>query len=195
MQATAEALARVAGARAAILVEGISDQIAIETLAARRGRDLPAQGVVVLPMGGAHAIARYLRQLGPGGAGLRLSGLCDTGEEQIVARALHATAIGAPRTRDDMRRLGFHVCVEDLEDELIRAVGTRTVEELLDSQGDLGSFRALQSQPAWRDREVSAQLRRYFGAGSARKLRYARLLVQAVELDAVPTPLDAVLDV
>ena len=74
-EATAVALAKVAAAQAVVLVEGISDQIAVETLAARGGRDLDAEHVVVLPVGGAHAITRYLEQLGPGGAGLRLAGL------------------------------------------------------------------------------------------------------------------------
>ena len=59
-EATAVALAKVAAAQAVVLVEGISDQIAVETLAARGGRDLGAEHVVVLPVGGAHAITRYL---------------------------------------------------------------------------------------------------------------------------------------
>jgi len=37
-QATGLALARAVGARAVVLVEGVSDQIAVETLAGRRGR-------------------------------------------------------------------------------------------------------------------------------------------------------------
>ena len=39
------------GARAAVLVEGASDQAALESLAVRLGRDLAAEGVHVLPMG------------------------------------------------------------------------------------------------------------------------------------------------
>src|SRR5258708_40258654 len=58
-EATARALAKVAAAEAVVLVEGISDQMAVEALAARRGRDLSAEHVVVLPIGGAHAITRY----------------------------------------------------------------------------------------------------------------------------------------
>ena len=95
-----------------------------------------------------------------------------------------------------MERLGFYVCVDDLEEELIRAVGAVGVEALFDSQGDLGSFRSLQSQPAWRGREPEAQMRRFLGSGSRRKLRYARLLVEAaVELNSLPRPLDALLAV
>ncbi len=192
-EATARALAKAAAARAVVLVEGISDQIAVETLAARRGRDLAAEGVVVLPIGGAHAITRYLMQFGPAGADLMLAGLCDIGEEDVFRRGLASAGIGSPGTRADMERLEFYVCVEDLEDELIRAIGAAQVEALIDSQGDLGSFRSLQRQPEWRGQQATGQLRRFVGSGARRKLRYARLLAGAVDLDRLPHPLEAVL--
>ena len=56
-------------ARAVVLVEGVSDQLAVETLAARLDRDLGAEGVLVVPMGGAHAIASHLLRFGPHGDG------------------------------------------------------------------------------------------------------------------------------
>ncbi|WP_232075646.1 TOPRIM nucleotidyl transferase/hydrolase domain-containing protein [Phytohabitans suffuscus] len=206
-RATARALTKVDGASAVVLVEGLSDQIALETLAARQGRDLRARHVVILPVGGAHAVQRYLTRFSPAragagaaagagagaGAGIRLAGLCDAGEEEIFRRGLAGAGLGSPATRAEMARLGFHVCVADLEDELIRALGVTNVEALLDANGDLGAFRTLQSQVAWRGRAPDAQLRRFFGSGSRRKLRYARLLVEAVALDRVPHPLDAVL--
>jgi hypothetical protein len=192
-QATAAAMAKTAGAQAIILVEGLSDQIALETLAVRRGRDLDAEGVVILPVGGAHAAARYLRRFGPEGAGVHLAGLCDAGEEDIFRRGLAMANAGSPRTRADMERMGFHVCVEDLEDELIRAVGTARVTELFGAQGDLRSFRSMRRQPAWRGRDTEAQLRRFLAAGSRRKLRYARLLTETADLGRMPPPLDAVL--
>src|SRR5215467_8724319 len=192
-EATARALAKVAGAEAVVLVEGISDQIAVETLAARRGRDLGAERVVVLPAGGAHAMTRYLRRFGPAGAGLRLAGLCDAGEENVVRRGLARAGIGSPQTRAGLERLGFYVCVEDLEDELIRAIGAAGVEACIDAQGDLGSFHSLQRQPEWRGRPTGAQLRRFLGSGARRKLRYARLLAGSVALDRLPHPLAALL--
>jgi hypothetical protein len=79
-EATVVALARAEGARAVVLVEGVRDQIAVETLARRHGRDLAAEGVVVLPTGGAHGAGRYLRRFGPEGTGATLAGLCDAGE-------------------------------------------------------------------------------------------------------------------
>jgi hypothetical protein len=192
-EATSRALAGVAAAETIVLVEGISDQIAVETLAGRRGRHLGAERVVILPIGGAHAITRYLTQFGPAGAGLRLAGLCDIGEENVVRRGLASAGVGSPGTRAEMGRLGFYVCVADLEDELIRAIGAGRVEALIDSQGDLGSFRSLQRQPEWRGQPAGAQLRRFLGSGASRKLRYARLLAGAVDLDRLPHPLDALL--
>jgi hypothetical protein len=194
IRATARALAKIDDAVAVALVEGISDQIALETAAVCRGRDLAAERVVIVPIGGAHAIGHFLTRLGPLGARMRLAGLCDLHEEETFRRALVAAHVGSPRTRTDMEHLGFYVCVNDLEDELIRAVGTAEVEALFEQQGDLGSFRLLQSQPAWRDRQLATQIRRFLGSGSRRKQRYARLLVQtAAGLDTVPRPLDALL--
>ncbi|MEU4743010.1 TOPRIM nucleotidyl transferase/hydrolase domain-containing protein [Actinosynnema sp. NPDC023658] len=191
VRATATAMAKVGTAATAVLVEGISDQIALETAASGRGRDLDAERVVVVPIGGAHAINRSLAELG---TGVRLAGLCDLHEEDIFRKALTVAGLGSPTTRVDMERLGFFVCDEDLEDELIRAVGPAGVEALFDSQGDLGPFRSFQGQPAWRGREPVAQLRRFLGSGSRRKLRYARLLVEvAVARDALPRPLEALL--
>jgi hypothetical protein len=193
-RATARALERVGDAVAVVLVEGISDQIAVETAAAVRGRALEAEHVVVVPIGGAHAIGRTLASLAVLAPGARRAGLCDRNEAETFRRALVAAGVGSPRTRADMERLGFHVCVQDLEDELIRAVGASEVEALLDRQGDLGALRSLQSQPAWRGREPAAQLRRFLGSGAHRKLRYARLLVElAAARSALPRPLDALL--
>lgn len=192
-EATALALARARAASTVVLVEGVSDQIAVETLAGRLGPDLAAAGIVVLPVGGAHGVARYLRRFGPQGTGVRLAGLCDAGEERIVARGLAAAGLGSPGSRADLERLGFFVCVEDLEDELIRAAGPARVTEVFAAHGDLAAFRALQRQPAWRGKDEAAQLRRFLGAGSQRKLRYARLLTEAITLDQVPRPLAALL--
>ncbi len=192
-QATRRALAKVGDSRAIVLVEGISDQIALATLAARRGRNLDDEGILVVPIGGAQAIGRFLTRFGPQGLDARLAGLCDAGEEEVFRRSLERAGFGSQLTRLDMERLGFHVCVADLEDELIRALGSASVEAVLDSQGDLGSFRTFQKQPAWRGQSIEGQLRRFMGSADRRKLRYARLLVDALDLAHVPLPLDGVL--
>ncbi|MDQ5821517.1 MAG: ATP-dependent endonuclease [Actinomycetota bacterium] len=192
-EATTRALERLGNARAIVLVEGLSDQIAIETLAARRGRNLEHERVVVVPIGGAQAIGRFLARFGPEGSDTRLAGLCDVGEEDIFRRSLEQAGLGTNLTRSDMERLGFHVCVVDLEDELIRALGPAAIEAVLESQGDFGSFGTFQKQVAWRGQPVAAQLRRYMGSADRRKLRYARLLVEALDPAQVPRPLDGVL--
>jgi len=178
---------------AIVLVEGISDQCALEALAERRGRDLDAEGIAVVPIGGAQSIGRFLTQFGPPGLDVKLAGLCDAGEEGDFQRGLERAGLGTDLTRAEMEGLGFYVCVADLEDELIRALGADTVEQVVDAQGDLGSFRTLQKQPEWRGRSTEEQLRRFMGSGGRRKIRYGRLLVEALDLRRVPRPLDQVL--
>jgi hypothetical protein len=179
--------------RTVVLVEGTSDQRALEALAERRGRNLDDEGVSVVPIGGAQAIGRFLSLFGPQGLDVRLAGLCDAAEERDFRRALERAGFGSDLTRADLERLGFFVCVADLEDELIRALGAAAVEEVVDAQGELGSFRTLQKQPAWQGRTTEEQLRRFMGSGGSRKIRYARLLVDALDLGNVPRPLDLVL--
>ena len=176
-----------------MLVEGISDQCALEALAARRGRDLAAEGISVVPIGGAQSIGRALNEFGPQGLDVKVAGLCDVGEEGDFRRGLERAGLGSALSRAEMQRLGFYVCVADLEDELIRAHGAPSVERVVDEQGDLGSFRTLQKQPQWRGRPTEEQLRRFMGSGGRRKIRYARLLVETLELSKMPRPLDLVL--
>ena len=172
-----------------VLVEGVSDQVAVETLAERLGRDLADEGVEVVAIGGAQAIGRHLAALEPQ---VRAAGLVDAGEEAAYRRALERAGLGPVATRDDLERQGFFVCEADLEDELIRALGTDGVEAVLQTNGDLGAFRTFQKQPQWQGRPPEAQLRRHFGA-SAGKIKYAGPLVEALELERIPRPLAALL--
>lgn len=168
IRATAQALGKIAGAATLVLVEGVSDQIAVETAARCRGYDLSAAAVVVVPIGGAHAVRGFVDRLT---SPVRLAGLCDLREAGLFRRVVPEV----------------FVCAEDLEDELIRAVGAPGVEALMAAHGDLNAFRSLQAQPAWRGHPAEAQMRRFFGSGSHRKSRYARLLVEAA--DPLPRPL------
>jgi len=178
--------------RAVILVEGTSDAVAVETLAERRERNLETEGVVIVPIGGAQAISRFLGLYGPD---VRLAGLCDAAEEPEFRRALERAGFGDDLTREALERLGFFTCDPDLEAELIRAVGADAVVEVAETHGDLASFRTLQKQPEWRERQLEEQLHRWLGSGGSRKIRYARYLVEALDLAAVPRPLDGVLAV
>ena len=110
--------------RAVILVEGWSDQAALESLARRRGRDLPSEGIAIVAMGGITNLGKFAAALGPRGLGLRLAGLYDAGEEPSVKRALQRLGLGSAPGREDTESAGFFVCDADLEDELIRALGT-----------------------------------------------------------------------
>ena len=177
--------------RAVVLVEGDSDRRAVEALAARRGRDLDAEGVAVVAIGGAHALGRFLERYA--GGGVRLAGLCDVGEEGSFRRALERAGLGSELTREGMEALGFYVCDVDLEDELIRALGADAVLAILEQQGELRAFRTLQHQGPWRGRPAAEQLRRFMGSGGSRKVRYASLLVQAVDDARMPRPLEGVL--
>jgi hypothetical protein len=176
--------------RTVVLVEGVSDQLALQALAERRGRNLDAEDVALVPIGGAQAIGRFLEQLGPRGLDVRLAGLCDVAQESHFRRGLERAGFGSGLTRADMERLGFYVCSADLEDELIRSVGADRVLEVIAAEGELGSFRTFQKQPAKREQTHEEQL---WGFMWNRKLRYATLLVHALDLTRVPRPLDRVL--
>jgi len=176
----------------AVLVEGVSDQLALEALARRRGRDLEAERISIVPIGGATNIGRFLALYGPQGSDARLAGLCDAAEEGDFRRGLERVGFGSNLTRADMERLGFYVCVADLEDELIRALGAAAVERVLDAKGDLELFRTFQKQPTWRGRTAEEQLRRFIGTTSGRKIQSGAMLVDALDLDRTPRPLDGV---
>jgi hypothetical protein len=180
--------------QAVILVEGMSDQLALDALATRRGHDLKARGISIAAMGGATNIGTFLKRFGPQGLGLRLAGLCDAAEEGDFQRGLERAGLGVNLTRTDMERLGFYVCVSDLEDELIRALGAAAVEHIVEAQGELEAFRTFQHQPEWRGRTTEEQLRRFFGTKGGRKIQSAAVLVGALDLNQVPRPLDRVLE-
>src|SRR5664279_992348 len=79
-------------ARTVVLVEGVSDQLAVAALAARRGRNLLAEKVFVVPRGGATNIGHFLDRFGPNGANIRLAGLCDEAEVHVFQRGLVAVS-------------------------------------------------------------------------------------------------------
>ena len=188
-----DAFSAETNSRAVVLVEGISDQAAVATLAYRHGRDLVTESVAIVPMGGATNIGHFLDRFGPRGMNVRLAGLCDAAEETDFRRGLERGGLGSGLSRLDMEELGFYVCEADLEEELIRALGTSAVEAIIETQREGGAFRSFQRQPAQRGRPLEAQIHRFMGTLSGRKIRYARLMVEALDLSRVPRPLDRVL--
>ena len=154
-----------------IAVEGTSDRTVLEAIARHAGRDLVAESVEIVPIGGAHAIRRFVAGLG---SDVRVRGLCDANESHLFRRVL----------------ADVFVCSPDLEGELIRALGVEHVLEIVDA----GAFRKMQQQPAQRGRPVEAQLHRWLRSSSARFHRYLPVLVDAaLDLDRVPDPLEQVL--
>ncbi|MDT6983180.1 TOPRIM nucleotidyl transferase/hydrolase domain-containing protein [Streptomyces lusitanus] len=170
--------------RTVVLLEGLSDAAAVDALAARHGRDLAAGGVCVLPMGGAMNVGRFSALLGPRGLGLRLTGLCDERELGYYTR-------GWERAGADSD--GVFVCAADLEDELIRALGVERVTELVQEQGEFRALSTFLRQPAQRGRPAQQQLRRFLGTKKGRKIRYGRVLVEALGEERVPAPLEGLL--
>ncbi|MBC3985734.1 ATP-dependent endonuclease [Streptomyces sp. AC536] len=181
---TARDLAATLSIRTVVLLEGPSDAAAVNALAARHDRDLEAEGVCVLSMGGAMSVARFTSLLGPLGLGLRLTGLCDVAESRFYARGWE---------RAGATEQGFFVCAADLEDELIRALGVTRVTDLVRAEGDQRALQTFLRQPAQQHRTSQQQLRRFLGTKKGRKIHYGRVLAEAVDLAHVPAPLDDLL--
>lgn len=176
-----------------VLVEGNSDLVALHALAKRQGRDLAAEGVEVVAMGVITNTRVFASRFGPHGLGVRLAGLYDAADESKLRHGLAAAGLGAALDADGPSRLGFYKCSADLEDELIRAVGVEGAESVIEAAGETRSLWLLAGMPAQRDWSRDAVLRRFLGARSGRKARYAGLLVEALELNRAPAPLAAVL--
>lgn len=123
----------------------------------------------------------------------KLAGLYDLAEAGDFQVGLETAGFGSYPSRAQMESVGFFACVEDLEDELIRALGIVEMERLVETQGDLRSFRTFQNQPAWRGRATDVQVRRFIGTKSGRKVRYAGMLVSALDPTRIPKPLEQVL--
>ena len=179
--------------RAVVLVEGDSDRVALHTLAGRHGRDLAAEGIDVVAMGGITNTRAFASHYGPRGLGVPLAGLYDAPEEGKLLHGLAAAGLDAAREPGALTGLGFYRCSADLEDELVRALGVEAVEAVIEAAGEARSLRLLAGMPAQRGWSREAVLRRFLGVRSGRKARYAALLVDALDPGRVPEPLAAVL--
>ncbi|MFI2364250.1 TOPRIM nucleotidyl transferase/hydrolase domain-containing protein [Promicromonospora sp. NPDC019610] len=215
----------------AVLVEGESDRVAVEALAARLGLPLADLGVQVVAMGGITNIGHHLVALSgerpaseqaseqasgqlpgqpsgrapgqpPGLPGIspqdavrafRVGGLYDAAEERFVIKGLDRVGLRPEADTTPLSDHGFFRCERDLEDELMRAVGTDGFLALIEAEGELRSFERLRGQPAQRERTTAQQLHRFIGSKGGRKERYGRRLAETLPLDRVPAPLDALL--
>jgi hypothetical protein len=153
-----------------IAVEGTSDKLVLELVARRLGRDLEADAISIVPIGGAHAIRRFVADLG---SDTHVRGLCDENEAHLFRRVL-----------DDV-----YVCAPDLEGELIRALGVERVLEIVDA----GAFAKMRRQPHHRETPVERALHRWLRSSSTRFHRYLPQLAEALAPAEVPQPLRDVL--
>ncbi|MFD7311578.1 TOPRIM nucleotidyl transferase/hydrolase domain-containing protein [Promicromonospora sp. NPDC059942] len=181
----------------AVLVEGESDRVAVEALAARLGLPLADLGVQVVAMGGITNIGHHLVALSgerpADGRGVRVGGLYDAAEERFVIKGLDRVGLRPEAATTPLPEHGFFRCDRDLEDELMRGVGTEGFLALIKAEGELRSFERLRGQPAQRERTTTQQLHRFIGSKGGRKERYGRRLAETLPLDRVPAPLDALL--
>jgi hypothetical protein len=173
-----------------VLVEGASDRAALTVLARRRHL---GAGIEIRAMGGATNVRRDLAELLSDAVTRQVLGLTDEAEAPYFVRAL--SAVGVPITSvDELAAHGVHTCRRDLEDELIRSLGTDRVRAVLDDL-DLGqSFDRFCHQQAWRGRPTHEQLHRFAGTVSGRKSVFAEGLAAALAGDEVPEPLRKLLD-
>jgi len=176
---------------AVVFLEGASDVAAARALAATR--EVSLERVRLVDLGGVTNLRRALARAAEQWPDAQPLGLCDAGEAHVAEGALRARGL-AVRDASDLPAYGFFVCRRDLEEELIRALGTARTVDVVSRLGLGPKLVALQQQPAWVDRPVAEQLHRFCGVASGRKELLARALAQALTPDEVPEPLGLLLD-
>lgn len=177
--------------RVTVLLEGASDVAAVRALAVAAGVDLDL--VRLVDLGGVTNVERALTGLDQQHPGGEVVGLCDAAEAGVVVKALRRRGLFL-RDADDLPSYGFFVCVADLEDELIRALGADRAVAVIERVGLGGKLTTLRGQLAWRDRPLLEQLRRFCGVASGRKELLAAAFAESLDADAVPEPLRMLLD-
>lgn len=171
-----------------VLVEGESDAAAVRALAGRIGCDPSSHRIEIRPAAGVTNFPRVLADFVRAHPGADFCGMYDVADQLHVRRAL--AGAGVPiAAHDSLGSFGFFACVDDLEDELIRALGAEAVERVLEAQAELDSFRRFQAMPQHRRTPVHQQLRRFLGTRATRKIRSAQRLVEALDLARLPGPL------
>lgn len=178
--------------RKVVLLEGVSDIAALTAVASTRGMDL--EHVQLVDLGGVTNVRRALIALhGTRPPAPEILGLCDAAEARFVEQALDE--VGLPvRDTNDLSSYGFFVCHADLEDELIRALGTEHTVAVIEKLGLDTKLATLRQQPAWQDRTLSEQLHRFCGVASGRKELLAGALAAALPPNAAPEPLQALIE-
>ncbi len=176
-----------------VLLEGTSDVAAVRAVAERVGLPLDEHGVVLVDMGGATNVRHHLAEAVSEEVSPRVLGMCDVKEGGFFVRALRDLHV-AVRSVEELPHWGFQVCVHDLEDELMRALGPARVRQVLRGLGLTSRFAAFTQQPAWAARGFHEQAHRFAGVASGRKELMATALAAALDPHALPAPLQGLLD-
>lgn len=177
--------------RKVVLLEGVSDVAAVTRVAATRGVSL--DGVQLVDLAGVTNVQRQLIELHRTTTDLDILGLCDAPEVRFVEHALRTVGhhIG---DASDLAPYGFFVCNADLEEELIRALGTEQSMHVIERLGLGTKFATLRQQPAWQRRPLADQLHRFCGVASGRKELLAGALAAALQPQRIPAPLAQLVD-
>ena len=150
--------------RTVVLVEGDSDRNAILALARRLGRDLADEGIAVVAMGGCHqhlTVRPPVRSLlRPEWSPTRPGWLVRHSPNSAISRLPCERPASAPVAGEvaALSRARFFACDRDLEDEMIRALGTEAMVAFIDSQGEGRTFDLMRRQPAQRERTLEQQI-------------------------------------
>jgi energy-coupling factor transporter ATP-binding protein EcfA2 len=154
-------------ASTAVLVEGVSDRLALRIAAETLGVDLDARGVSIVELNGAGLFATMLELLGMSGLGIRVIGLCDADHEQQWAGAV----LGPGVYNGDRSVLAQHevyVFDPDIEGALVDALGEQRVEALIAADGEAQGLAAFRQQPSQQQYSPREQLVRFVKKGKAR---------------------------
>lgn len=177
--------------RKVVLLEGVSDIAALTAVAATRG--IALDHVQLVDLGGVTNVRRELSELRHGSVDLEILGMCDAPEVRFVEQALNEIGCSV-RDASDLSSYGFFICHADLEEELIRALGTERAMAVVEDLRLDAKLATLRQQPAWQDRPLAEQLHRFCGVASGRKELLAGALAAALEPDEVPAPLHGLID-
>lgn len=180
-------------ARSVILVEGASDKLALQALAEKMATNLDSKGVSIIELDGANTLGTFLKLVGKTGFDLPIQGLCDADKVSDWCDYLQDAGHGTPATRADLEALGFYVADRDLEDELIRSLGSARVKAAIKSEGDESAWITFQKQPTQKSLPESEQLRSFIKKGN-RKVQYAPVLVDLLQLHEVPNCLARIIN-
>ena len=176
-----------------MLLEGASDVAALQAASERASLGLGDAGVRLIDMGGATNVRRHLVDAARAPTKPRVLGMCDIKEGSFFVRALRELDCDVSSV-DELPRWGFQLCDRDLEDELLRALGSDGVRQVFDGLGLSGRFATFTRQPAWAARDFHEQARRFAGVASGRKEVMAAALAAALDPEALPSPLRQLLD-